>query len=513
VHLELGLALAARWHTEAPRLLSDAISLARTPAERAATALPGARALGLAGYFGDALDLSRQGLGDGVGVPTVELERLEAELACNAMMRAQTHEEMRRRLPVASTRPSLGLGTVNVALHAMLLGEPASAVRALLGPIIEAGVLDAEMDSIVPTAAAVIMVADDDLEDALAWCAGLIDVARPRGWLIALAHASWVRSMALVRAGRIRSAEPDARLALDFKLGNTTPEALTWALHTYVDVLTEADRLDEADAALATADQAGDPPAGALGSVLLLQSRARLRLAQHRPEAAYADADAARVRCEELSTRHPAFASWRVQAAEALIALGDRAGAFELAQEHVRLADRLANPAPRAAGLCALAQAGEPADRVPLLLRAVELAGSSPARLEQVRAQIALGAALRRGNQRAEAGRPLRIALDLADQHGMGLLARRARTELQAAGARPRRPASTGPRALTPAEHRVVSLAGRGHSNRDIAGQLYVTRRTVETHLTHAFQKLGISSRTEIPDALHPAPDRVAAVG
>jgi DNA-binding CsgD family transcriptional regulator len=41
---------------------------------------------------------------------------------------------------------------------------------------------------------------------------------------------------------------------------------------------------------------------------------------------------------------------------------------------------------------------------------------------------------------------------------------------------------------LTPAEHRVAALAARGHSNTEIAQQLYVTRRTVETHLTHTFQ-------------------------
>ena len=69
----------------------------------------------------------------------------------------------------------------------------------------------------------------------------------------------------------------------------------------------------------------------------------------------------------------------------------------------------------------------------------------------------------------------------------MRLLARRARDELRAAGARPRRDARSGPAALTAAEHRVARFAADGHSNREIAEQLYVTQRTVETHLTHAF--------------------------
>lgn len=85
----------------------------------------------------------------------------------------------------------------------------------------------------------------------------------------------------------------------------------------------------------------------------------------------------------------------------------------------------------------------------------------------------------------------------------MLLLARRARAELNAVGARPRRSALSGPGALTPAEHRVALLAAAGHGNRSIAERLYVTQRTVETHLTHAFQKLDIRSRAELTAALH----------
>jgi DNA-binding CsgD family transcriptional regulator len=84
----------------------------------------------------------------------------------------------------------------------------------------------------------------------------------------------------------------------------------------------------------------------------------------------------------------------------------------------------------------------------------------------------------------------------------MRLLARRARDELKAAGARPRRSALSGVDSLTPAEHRVATLAAQGHSNREIAQQLYVTRRTVETHLTHVFQKLDVATRVELGDAL-----------
>jgi len=65
---------------------------------------------------------------------------------------------------------------------------------------------------------------------------------------------------------------------------------------------------------------------------------------------------------------------------------------------------------------------------------------------------------------------------------------------------RPRRSAVTGIESLTPAERQVADLAAAGHGNREIAQRLYVTRRTVETHLTHVFAKLGISGRAQLVD-------------
>jgi DNA-binding CsgD family transcriptional regulator len=60
----------------------------------------------------------------------------------------------------------------------------------------------------------------------------------------------------------------------------------------------------------------------------------------------------------------------------------------------------------------------------------------------------------------------------------------------------------SGPDSLTPSELRVARLAAEGRSNPEIAHQLFLTRRTVETHLTHAYQKLEIASRGELAAAL-----------
>ena len=85
-------------------------------------------------------------------------------------------------------------------------------------PVLERNALAAEEGSLVISLATLHLIADDHLETGLALAAALIDVARPRGWLIALAHGSMFRAIARVRAGEIRDAEADARLAFDYKL-------------------------------------------------------------------------------------------------------------------------------------------------------------------------------------------------------------------------------------------------------------------------------------------------------
>jgi DNA-binding CsgD family transcriptional regulator len=232
----------------------------------------------------------------------------------------------------------------------------------------------------------------------------------------------------------------------------------------------------------------------------MLERQAHLRLAQCRYDEAHADLLLAADWWRRLRVRHPGVASWRVDDCEALVALGDTGAAHKLAVEQLELAERTGLPEPRGAALRALAHTAEPADAVRLLEQAVGLLDPSPARLEHTRALVDLGAVLRRTNRRAAAREPLRRGLDLAERGVMLRLAHRARLDLRACGARPRRSAVTGIESLTPAERQVADLAAAGHGNREIAQRLYVTRRTVETHLTHVFAKLGISGRPELVD-------------
>jgi DNA-binding NarL/FixJ family response regulator len=147
-----------------------------------------------------------------------------------------------------------------------------------------------------------------------------------------------------------------------------------------------------------------------------------------------------------------------------------------------------------------------------LLREAVEVLAGSEARLEHVRALVDLGAALRRANQRTEARGRLREGVDLARKVGALGLAERAYEEIAATGARPQKFLQTGLDALTASERRVAQLAADGMSNREIAQTLFVTIKTVEVHLSHAYRKLEITSRVQLTKALStPAPSPTPA--
>jgi DNA-binding CsgD family transcriptional regulator len=126
----------------------------------------------------------------------------------------------------------------------------------------------------------------------------------------------------------------------------------------------------------------------------------------------------------------------------------------------------------------------------------------SPARLEHARALVNLGAGLRALGHREQARAPLSKGLELAHRCGAAALVDRARAELRAAGARPRRNTLTGPDALTPAELRTARLAADGRSNREIAQALFVSTKTVEAQLSQAYAKLSIARREQLGGAL-----------
>ena len=156
------------------------------------------------------------------------------------------------------------------------------------------------------------------------------------------------------------------------------------------------------------------------------------------------------------------FASWR-SALALMLPPEDRSkaralAAAELADAHRSGVSRRIGIALRALGLL---DDDREAGRAKLG-QAVAVLADSPARLEHARALVELGASLRRDSRRAASRASLRDGLDLAARCGATRLADRARTELAATGARPRRERVTGRDALTPSELRVAHMASRG---------------------------------------------------
>jgi DNA-binding NarL/FixJ family response regulator len=124
------------------------------------------------------------------------------------------------------------------------------------------------------------------------------------------------------------------------------------------------------------------------------------------------------------------------------------------------------------------------------------------------RAQLAYGAWLRRQHRMAESRAPLRAAEQSFEALGLLRFAERARRELRASGAAPRRRVPEAWAQLTPQELQIAQLAAEGLANREIGERLYLSHRTVGSHLYRLFPKLGVTTRAQLRDALGPtSPD------
>jgi DNA-binding CsgD family transcriptional regulator len=336
--------------------------------------------------------------------------------------------------------------------------------------------------------------------DALSRFDEAITDARRLGSLPHVLGLSCYRALAHLRVGNLADADADARVALE--TGRRPPGIhAAVALAVLLETLAEQGGLDAAEAANERYRLAEQFPTMLQGA-WLLAARGRLRLAELQPAAALDDLLAAGGLLSRLHSPSPTNAPWRSDAALAQLALGAQAEAQALAAEEMALAEAFGAPrtlgiALRAAGLAQHGSRG-----IELLRQAVDVLEGSAARVEHARAMTDLGAALRRAGRRAESREILRPALDLAHRRGAHALTERARTELIAAGGRPRRLVLTGLDSLTPSERRVAQLAATGLPNRDIAQHLFITTRTVEGHLTHAYQKLDITSRDQLTAAL-----------
>jgi DNA-binding CsgD family transcriptional regulator/Flp pilus assembly protein TadD len=330
-------------------------------------------------------------------------------------------------------------------------------------------------------------------EDAAGVCSEAIDWARRHGSQPAFALHAQLRAFASSKLGSLVDAEADAVSGLQ-QAAIPRPVGLA----ALAGVLVERGRVGEAEELLAQ-ERFGRR---SVRVPWFLEARARVRAAAGRPDEALEDLfECGRIE-QEWDVHTPAFSTWRAHAAPLLSAFGRRDEAVRLARAEVERCRAFAAAGPLGAALRTLGTLEESDASMALLDEAVEILRTSSQRLELASALLEQGAALRRDGRRSAAREPLRQALELARGCGADVLAARAHDELVAAGARPRRDPTESRSTLTASEQRVARLAAEGMTNREIAQALFVTEKTIETHLGSVFRKLAIGSRSQLARAL-----------
>ncbi|MCM2418629.1 LuxR family transcriptional regulator [Streptomyces sp. RKAG293] len=269
--------------------------------------------------------------------------------------------------------------------------------------------------------------------------------------------------------------------------------------------LTELDRLDEA-AGLA-AKLAGPGPDHSWQWCEFLYARGLLRAARGDDAGALEDLTDCGRRQVARGVVSPVVTAWRSAAADSLVRTGRAGEAVPLATEELRLARIWGTARTEGRALRALGSATGGRRGIELLEEAVTRLREEPAaEPELIAAQLGLGRSLTAAGRSGQARDVLREAAARAERLGAVRLARLARQALRDGGARPRRIPHTGTGALTGSERRIAELAAAGHGNGEIAELLHLARRTVETHLTSTYRKLGIRQRADLAAALAAAP-------
>ncbi|HZB97028.1 MAG TPA: AAA family ATPase [Candidatus Sulfotelmatobacter sp.] len=496
---------------EAQRLVAD-------PQERAVIGLELAEALANLYRWADAVDVCERMLAEVGEADPLLTARLEAELVVCGLREPRCAI---RALPVLERLGTRRLDracaeayAIGRALTALLIrGRPAAEVVSLLEPVFgRAGVPADKWDIALPGLVALLfaegfVIAQSALE------AFLADVQRS-GDVRGLYVTHVTLAMLKLRLGMLAEADAAARTAWRIlEAADFEAQGRPLLASVLGGVAIETGDLAEAEAVLGAMSPDRLPPG--VGAIDIPAVRGKLRLAQGRPEEALVEFEACQALLDArkwgMVVHDSGIHQQRSGAALALLRLGRRERALELAEAELTAARHFGAPRELGAALrvSSLARGGEAG--LEFLEESVAVLRTSPALLEQAHSLVELGAALRRTGRLSAAREPLTEALDLAARCGARPLVARAREELTATGARPRREWRTGVEALTPGELRVARLAAAGKTNREIAQTLYVTLKTVEGHLARAYGKLGIEGRSELTQGLEGEKTRVLA--
>ena len=504
VALSLGAAELQLGRPEAIAHLSEALRYAPDTATRFAAAQELTWALWSGGRMDDALQLGQQVLAS-MPPDDEEAMRFEGRLAALGQFSPPTARPLLERLEryehrLVGETAGERLILACLAFRAARRGATAATTADFARRALADGRLLHDDDLGGPNFLMAVgaLVFSDRLEEAEHHLDLALEAARAQGSEAAFEAASGLRCQTLLRRGRLRQAEEEALGVL--AAVRTHPGARPMLLAAVLGAMLERSDPGSWEAFLAQhridGDLSGTPDTDAL-----LLTRARLRLGGGDATAALRDLDQLCRRDERSGCENPWTQSSACRALSHL-QLGQHDEARAFAAEELTRAGRWGTPSALAGALrtTALVQGG--GDAIELLRAAVTAVEDSPARYELATSLAELGAALRRAGLTLEARRPLRRALEIARDCGAVRLARATRHELLVAGARPGRSTMRARDTLAPEERQIAQLAAEGHANRDIAQALFVTVRTVETHLSQVYAKLDVRSPDRLTAAL-----------
>jgi DNA-binding CsgD family transcriptional regulator len=330
------------------------------------------------------------------------------------------------------------------------------------------------------------------IDEAESLCLRRQDQARSTGrdsWY-ALAQVALAK-IALIR-GEIRDAEATARLGSELAGAQAADRASFAGVMASVCLLQGA--LDNAERWLAM-NISGT-------RALLGRWQGQVDLARGKVDVAIAALERAWSALAQRGSINPAESMFLADLVDALWRSNRHDEAVDLAQGFLARSEEFGEARPLGVANMVLGRLQPGEAGIAYLERSVAILTPTSYRLDEARSRLELGAALRRANHRTSARSHLRRVLDYADRQGLVPMAGQAREELAASGARIHRTTLSGLDALTPSEARITRLAASGMTNREIAGHLFLTIKTVEMHLGNSFGKLGVGSRRELPTML-----------
>ena len=505
--LRLGQAEVARRDPLAGNVLREVLELSHDPRERALASMALGESQIHSGQWEAAAATIAAALEDDDGSdPTLslELEIIHAVDRAFDPARSDAFWGERERLFPLSEDDSWA-GRALSALFAFLeaaRGESTETVLSLCDRALAGGVLLGERGAgaWVPAHVLGALAMVEAYERADGFADEVELAARTQGSLASAVSAKAYRGWAAARLGDLSGAEEILRPIVDTTLANGMLLAMITGLWWMVDVILERPTQDELTT-LIESIELPEPFMDTAGAAWVMLVRGRVRASHGAQAQAERDLRAAGSIFDRLHLG-PTHDPWR--SALALTLPPDRGDeARALVDQELALATTTGRARARGIVLRAAGLLTGGADGVEILRESVAVLADSPARYEHARSLVELGQRARRSGRRSDAREPLEAGMELAHFCGAERLTGRARDELLAAGVRPRRTVRSGFAALTASERRIVRLAAQGRSNPEIAQALYVSLKTVETHLSNAYRKLDLSgswARRRLPE-------------